>query len=55
MGTSIPSFKLSFFGCIASLRGTHNLDEHTRTPSIIAFRAPRATRQNSKLLEAPKC
>ena len=51
MGTS----KTSFFGCIASLRGTHNLAVHTRTISIVAFRAPCATTQNSKLLEVPKC
>lgn len=55
MGTTILSFKLSFFGCIASLRSTQNLDVHTRTRSIIAFRVSRVTRQNSKPLEVPKC
>ena len=49
MGTPIHSL----FGYIACLRGSHNLAVHTCTRSIIAFRVPRATHQNSKLLEVP--
>lgn len=47
--------KTSFFVRIALLRGTFNLAVQLRTISAKAFRAPRATSQNSEVLRGVVC